>query len=496
MSTAVSGATTTATGLNANTSYVFSAYSNSSCTNLLGTASAFTTADVSVSNLSETADGNVTIGTHSSNSYIEKWATAFTTGSSNSPGYTVTTVAAKFNTKNGTPGAIAAKIHADSSGAPGTEVANLTLTGRTTSPSGEDAEYTCAGTGCSLAASTTYHLVFEVSGTTTGVNYQWRSTTSKNETNTPSNAGWSITNAGASQWRGDTSSWTANANTAISTMFSVSANQNSSGQSVGNAAPVVAGWRLERDAAGVLRVTAAAGGASGNPSTPDTPSGAPVPGAPDPASDLTALAAAGNTSPDGLWSDGMTMWVVDTDDRMLYAYDLATQSRAADKDVVLWRNTHPLGLASDGVTLWVSDDQADTLYAYPVPAADVTLHPANASPSALWTDGATLWVAEDTDGRLYAYDLVSGSRAPAQDLTLHPDNASSGGLWSDGVTMWVSDPEAGMVYAYRLSDGARDASLDYTVSDDAARVYGLWSDGWTLWLADDGSDRVVGYRAH
>ena len=452
MSTAVSGATTTATGLNANTSYVFSAYSNSSCTNLLGTASAFTTADVSVSNLSETADGNVTIGTHSSNSYIEKWATAFTTGSSNSPGYTVTTVAAKFNTKNGTPGAIAAKIHADSSGAPGTEVANLTLTGRTTSPSGEDAEYTCAGTGCSLAASTTYHLVFEVSGTTTGVNYQWRSTTSKNETNTPSNAGWSITNAGASQWRGDTSSWTANANTAISTMFSVSANQNSSGQSVGNAAPIVAGWRLERDAAGVLRVTAAAGGASGNPSTPDTPSGAPAPGAPDPASDLTALAAAGNTSPDGLWSDGMTMWVVDTDDRMLYAY--------------------------------------------PVPAADVTLHPANASPSALWTDGATLWVAEDTDGRLYAYDLVSGSRAPAQDLTLHPDNASSGGPWSDGVTMWVSDPEDGVVYAYRLSDGARDARLDYTVSDDSARVYGLWSDGWTLWLADDGSDRVVGYRAH
>ena len=507
VSTAVSGATTTATGLNANVAYTFAAYSNSGCTNLLATASSFTTADVTVSNLSETTGaGELTIGTYTGTTTNEKWAIAFTTSNATN-GYVLRTVIATFNAKNGTPSAIVAKIHADSSGAPGTLVTTL---GGTTSPSSEDAEFACT-TSCDLTASTTYHLVFELTSApaSNNVNYKWKSTTSEEETNTPSGAGWSITNDGVSQWLSTTNAWNANQNPDVSGLFSVSADEKSSGgQSVGNAAPVVAGWRLERDAAGVLRVTAAlsapgsGNGASGNPdgpSTPDDPSAAP--GAPDPASDLSALAAAGNTSPDGLWSDGVTMWVVDTDDRMLYAYDLATQSRAADKDVVLWRNTHPLGLASDGVTLWVSDHQADTLYAYPVPgassasAADVTLHPANASPSALWTDGATLWVAEDTDGRLYAYRLPDGLRDPSQDLALHPDNASSGGLWSDGETMWVSDPEAGHVYAYRLSDGARDARLDYTVSDESARVYGLWSDGWTLWLADDGSDRVVGYRA-
>ena len=261
---------------------------------------------------------------------------------------------------------------------------------------------------------------------------------------------------------------------------------------------VVAGWRLERDGAGVLRVTAKPNAApAASASTVSTP----TPGSRDDANDVGTLAAAGNTSPDGLWSDGATLWVVDTDDRMLYAYDLASKARDPGRDVALSRNTRPLGLASDGITLWVSDYQDGQVYAYAVPGtasatgADVTLHPDNASPSALWTDGATLWVAEDSDGRLYAYDLSDGLRDPGKDLTLHADNASSGGLWSDGVTMWVSDPEDGRVYAYRLSDGRRDASLDYTVSSDSARVYGLWSDGWTLWVVDDGGDRVLAHHA-
>ena len=286
--------------------------------------------------------------------------------------------------------------------------------------------------------------------------------------------------------------------------FSTPASGSSQSQTASRAgtATTVAGWRLERDAAGVLRVTAKTNLAPAAGRDPSARAGRPRSQAAETtANDVTALAAAGNTSPDGLWSDGVTMWIVDTDDRMLYAYDLAGKARDPGKDVVLWRNAQPLGLASDGVTLWVSDYRDGTVYAYPVPGAssapapDVTLHPANPSPSALWTDGATLWAAEDTDGRLYAYDLSDGSRAPGRDLTLHADNASSGGLWSDGVTMWVSDPEDGRVYAYRLSDGRRDAGLDYDVSGEAARVYGLWSDGWTLWVVDDGADRVVGYQS-
>ena len=267
-----------------------------------------------------------------------------------------------------------------------------------------------------------------------------------------------------------------------------------SGNQVGTT--VVAGWRIERDAAGVLKVSAKTNALPTGGRDTATP---PAPGSRDAANDVTALAAAGNTSPDGIWSDGATLWVVDADERMLYAYHLATKARDPGKDVILSRNTRPLGLTSDGATMWVSDYQDGQVYAYdlatgaPARSRDVTLHAANASPSALWTDGATLWAAEDTAGRLYAYRLPDSTPDPAKDLTLHADNAAAGGLWSDGVTMWVSDPEDGRVYAYRLSDGGRDASREYDAG--GAAVYGLWSDGRTTWLADDGSDRLLAHHA-
>ena len=222
-STAQTGTTLSLSGLTAGTEYTYKAYDKSGCNSADEIASVTFTTAVSVGNLTETGTGNLTIGRHTANTYVEKWATAFTTGS-NTGGYTVQSVIAKFGAKNGSPGNITAKIYADSSGVPGTAVANLTLTGPT-GPSSEDATYACSGTGCSLSASTTYHLAFEVAGSpAAGVNYQWRAVTSDNETNAPSNAGWTIAN-GSSQWKSDTSSWTANANV-YSALFEVTATTN------------------------------------------------------------------------------------------------------------------------------------------------------------------------------------------------------------------------------------------------------------------------------
>ena len=268
-----------------------------------------------------------------------------------------------------------------------------------------------------------------------------------------------------------------------------------SGGSVGNTGVTLA-WQAGaagRGAAAVLPAPSSAGDA--DDPAPDPQDAAAYP------DDFNTLAAAGNTSPDGIWSDGATLWVVDAEDRMLYAYDLRSKARDPGRDVILSANTLPLGLASDGVTLWVSDYEDDELHAYDVAtrsyarARNLLLHPANAAPSALWTDGATLWAANDTDGKLYAYTLASGARAGGRDVTLHPDNASAGGLWSDGVTLWVSDPDADKVYAYRLSDGRRAAAQDYALDGANREAYGLWSDGTTLWVVDDGADRVFAYEA-
>ena len=51
--------------------------------------------------------------------------------------------------------------------------------------------------------------------------------------------------------------------------------------------------------------------------------------------DFNTLGAAGNDEPEGIWSDGTTMWVADDQfggDEKIYAYAMATRARDPDKD--------------------------------------------------------------------------------------------------------------------------------------------------------------------
>ena len=177
-------------GLTPVTSYTYSAYSDSGCNTLLATASAFTTDGVSVSNLGETAAGSHGVGGYN-------YSAPFTVGSG-STGHTLDSVTLRFGAKVGSPGNIAVKIYNDSSGEPGSEVANISLTGPL-SPDSEDATYTCSGSGCSLSAGT-YHLHLSRAGNTG--NYPWSNTASDDETNVPSNGDWSIGNSGHRQTAG------------------------------------------------------------------------------------------------------------------------------------------------------------------------------------------------------------------------------------------------------------------------------------------------------
>ena len=189
-SIAVTGSSANLTGLTGNAAYIFAAYSDSGCLTLLATASPFITA-VSVSNLNETASGYHSVGGFNRTA-------SFTTGAA-SGGYTLNSVTVKFGTKNGSPNDVAVKIYGDSSGEPGSEVANLTLTGPA-SPDDEDATYTCSGSGCSLSAGTTYHIHLSRPGASGS--YRWRKTASDTETNAPSGGGWLIGNSGHHQTSG------------------------------------------------------------------------------------------------------------------------------------------------------------------------------------------------------------------------------------------------------------------------------------------------------
>ena len=89
----------------------------------------------------------------------------------------------------------------------------------------------------------------------------------------------------------------------------------------------------------------------------------------DSSQDFDTLSAAGNNGPGGIWSNGTTMWVSDTEVAVtkIYAYDMTTKARDSSKDfdtLSAAGNNGPGGIWSNGTTMWVSDSGDDKIYAY------------------------------------------------------------------------------------------------------------------------------------
>ena len=228
------------------------------------------------------------------------------------------------------------------------------------------------------------------------------------------------------------------------------------------------------------------------------------------AEDFDGLDEAGNDSPAGIWSDGTTMWVADSSDDKIYAYNLSTKARMSSKDfdtLDAADNESPTGIWSDGTTMWVADSSDDKIYAYNmsdkarVSSKDFdTLDDAGQRrPEGIWSDGTTMWVADSSDDKIYAYNLSTKARDSSKDFdTLDAaGNESPKGIWSDGTTMWVADYSDDKIYAYNLSTKARDSSKDFDTLEDADNDHaaGIWSDGTTMWVADYSDDKIYAYNA-
>ena len=196
------------TNLTAGVTYTYKVYDTNGCADADEIASeTFTTlARVTVSNLAETAGSDMRVGdTGFAGTF--KWATGFETGD-NELGYTLESVTVSLGTTRGSPTGLTARIHnasTDNSDLPGTVFKNL----GSQSPAGAgNATWTCSdsGTGCDLKKETTYHLVMEATTTGERQYYRWNDTSSDNETNTPTGAGWEISD-GSSRTVSDGNSW-------------------------------------------------------------------------------------------------------------------------------------------------------------------------------------------------------------------------------------------------------------------------------------------------
>ena len=88
----------------------------------------------------------------------------------------------------------------------------------------------------------------------------------------------------------------------------------------------------------------------------------------DAAKDFNNMAG-GVPHPEGIWSDGTTMYVADSWSDKVFAYRMSDKSRDTAREFDL-QNGSPSGLWSpDGITFYVIDDRGAALYVYSVPAS-------------------------------------------------------------------------------------------------------------------------------
>ena len=233
-------------------------------------------------------------------------------------------------------------------------------------------------------------------------------------------------------------------------------------------------------------------------------------------SDFYTLRAAGNRDPRGIWSNGTTMWVADSHDSKIYAYDMHTKTANPTKDILVLGaagvgyapSLTPMGIWSDGTTMWVSiSGLGDEINAYDLntkkhdPSKSFTLlRTGNRDPRGIWSDGTTMWVADSDDAKIYAYQLPTGTREPSQDLVLRGDEGipAPTGIWSDGTTMWVAGIKFRSLAAYDLATKTRVPAKDFTDplfdgGDALGFATGIWSDGTTMWVASWISNEILAY---
>ena len=172
--------------------------------------------------------------------------------------------------------------------------------------------------------------------------------------------------------------------------------------------------------------------------------------------------AATNLEPLSMWSDGTTVWVLeDAGNDFLYAYAMDPEAGQEGllvpyKSITLHsNNADPVGTWSDGDTIWVSDSSDDRLYAYDLSdktrkaGRELDLHSNNDDPGEIWSDGETIWVLDTGDKRAYAYGLSNEDRREGREFWAVPDNDDpDGGLTGHGLRIWVADGDDEKLYAY------------------------------------------------
>ncbi len=209
----------------------------------------------------------------------------------------------------------------------------------------------------------------------------------------------------------------------------------------------------------------------------------------------------GHDKPEGVWSDGETMWILDDrgDEAKIKAYRLTTGARLPDQDIDLtYSNKHPQGITSDGTIMWVSDWDDKKIYAYNIESGsrasnrDINLYGGNDDPRGIATDNYYMFVVDKHDKAVFFYRLSDGEQAILQTFFLHGGNDNPWGIWVEpsarSSVLWITDDSDDIVYRYDYTPRTGGPAFRLPVGSGDPK--GIWSDEKQFWIVDEDDGHV------
>ena len=171
----------------------------------------------------------------------------------------------------------------------------------------------------------------------------------------------------------------------------------------------------------------------------------------------------------GMWSDGNILWIAFEawNGVVAHSHSSRTYLDAYDDTIHLGGYLTPYGIWSNGETMWVVDTFDLELFAYQSAPGyspsnrrfnqNISLDYTNSSPTGMTSDGATIWVAnsasQNSSASIFAYDFTS-NRLNDKQFVLALGNNDPTGMTSDISTIWVADQASNKIFAYATGKGS------------------------------------------
>ena len=166
----------------------------------------------------------------------------------------------------------------------------------------------------------------------------------------------------------------------------------------------------------------------------------------------------------GTWSDGATLYALAAQRSRanpggkVFAYRLSDGARRSSEDIILpSANAHPIGLTGREGVLYVGDSRDRKVYAYDMETRsrrserDINgIDTLGRDMTDFWLDGETIWISYWLSDFVRAYDVATGDRKPGLDVQLARENAGPSGIYSDGFNLWALDSVNDTIYGYVL----------------------------------------------